>query len=104
MPIRSEMSLIMERIEPERPELFVLEFSKIAYSDFVYTLASTNVNQSASNFIRMYVTIRSRMKLIMDLIETELFELFPLEFAKVAKCDCLHDSIYKCRPISTKHG
>ena len=38
------MSLIMEQIEPECPELFVLEFEKIAESDFVYTLASTNVN------------------------------------------------------------
>ena len=28
------MSLIMEQIEPECPELFVLEFRKIAESDF----------------------------------------------------------------------
>ena len=49
MPIRSQMSSIMEQIELERPELFVLEFRKIAESDFVYTLASTNINQSAPN-------------------------------------------------------
>ena len=42
MPIRSEMSLIMGQIEPEHLELFALEFGKIAESDFVYTLASTN--------------------------------------------------------------
>ena len=36
------MSLIMGQIEPEHPELFALEFGKIAESDFVYTLASTN--------------------------------------------------------------
>ena len=34
MPFRSQMSLIMEQIETERPELFVLEFRKIAKSDF----------------------------------------------------------------------
>ena len=51
MPIRSQMSSIMEQIEPERPELFVLEFRKIAESDFVYTLASTNINQSAPNLV-----------------------------------------------------
>ena len=104
MPIRSRMSLIMEQIEPECRELFVLEFRNIAESDFVYTLASTNINQSAPNLAKMYVTIRSRMRLIMDLLGPELSELFPVEFAKIAESDCLHNSIYKCRPISTKHG
>ena len=45
MPIKSQMSSIMEQIEPEYPELFALEFGKIAESDFVYILASTNINQ-----------------------------------------------------------
>ena len=85
MPIRSQMSLIIEQIQPERPELFFLEFSKIAESDFVYTLASTNINQSAPNLVKMYVTIRSQMRLIMDLIGPELSELLPLEFAKIAE-------------------
>ena len=44
MPIRSRMSLIMGQIEPEHLELFALEFRKIAEYDFVYTLASTNIN------------------------------------------------------------
>ena len=61
MPVRSRMSLIMGQIEPEHPEFLALEFGKIAESDFVYTLASTNMNQSAPNFIKMYVTIRPRM-------------------------------------------
>ena len=68
MPIRSQMSLIMEQIEPDRAELFVLDSRKIAESDFVYTLASTNINQSAPNLVKMYVTIRFRMRLIMDLL------------------------------------
>ena len=37
MPIRSRMSSIMGQIEPEHPELFALEFGKIAEYDFVYT-------------------------------------------------------------------
>ena len=59
------MSLIMEQIKPEHRELFNLEFGKIAETNFVYTLASTNINQSAPNLVKMYVTIRSRMSLIM---------------------------------------
>ena len=66
------MSLIMGQIEPEHPELFALEFGKIAESDFVYTIASTNSNHWAPNLVKMYVTIRSWMSSIMDLIEPEL--------------------------------
>ena len=43
------MSLIMGKIEPEHPELFALEFGKIAEYDFVYTLAFPNINQLAPN-------------------------------------------------------
>ena len=68
LPIRSQMSSIMGQIKPEYPELFALEFGKLAESDFVYTLASPNINQSAPNLVKMYVTIRSNMSLIMDLI------------------------------------
>ena len=80
MPIKSGMSLIMGQIKLEHPELFALEFGKIAVSDFVYTLASTNIDQSAPNFVKMYVTIRSQMSSIMDLIRPELSELSALEF------------------------
>ena len=66
MPIRSWMSSVMGQIKLEHPELFALELGKIAESDFVYTLGSTNINQSAPNFVKMYVTIRSQMSLIMD--------------------------------------
>ena len=45
------MSLIMRQIELEHPELFALEFGKIVEFDFVYTLASTNINQSAPNLV-----------------------------------------------------
>ena len=74
------MSSIMGQIEPKHPELFALEFGKIAESDFVYTLVSTNIDQSAPNLVKMYMTLRSRMSLIMDLIGPELSELYALEF------------------------
>ena len=83
MLIRARMSLIMGQIEPEHPELFALEFGKIAESDFVYTLVSTNIDQSAPNLVKMYMTLRSRMSLIMDLIRPELSELSALEFEKI---------------------
>ena len=76
---RSQMSLIMGQNEAEHPELFALEFGKIAESDFVYTLACTDINQSAPNLVKMYVTIRSQMSSIMDLIGQELPELSALE-------------------------
>ena len=82
MPLKSRISSIMGQIEPEHPELFELEFRKIAEYDLVYTLASTNINQSAPNLVNMYVTITSRMTLIIGLIGPELSELFALEFAK----------------------
>ena len=37
------MNLIIDLIGPELPELFALEFAKIAESNFVYNLESTNV-------------------------------------------------------------
>ena len=75
MLIRSQM--IMGQIEPEHLELFALEFGKIAEN--VYTLSSINIKQSASNLVKVYMTIRSRMSLIMELIGSELSELSALE-------------------------
>ena len=72
MPIRSRMSSIMGQIELEHLELFALEFGKIAENYFVYTLSSTNINQLGPNLVHMYMTIRSRMSLIMKLIGPEL--------------------------------
>ena len=80
MPMRARISLIMGQIELEHTELFALEFGKFAESDFVYTLASTNIDQSALNLFKMYMTIISQMSSIMDLIGPELYELSALEF------------------------
>ena len=43
--IRYQISFIMDLIGAELTELYALEFAEIAESDFVYTLASTNVDQ-----------------------------------------------------------
>ena len=80
MPIKSQMSSITRQIELEHPELFALEFGKIAESDLVYTLASTNINQSAQNLVKMYMTIRSGKSSIVNLIGPELSELSALKF------------------------
>ena len=74
MHIKSRMSLNMGQIESEHPELLALEFGKIVESDFVYTLASTNIDQSTPDSVKMYVNIISRMSMIMDLIGPDLFE------------------------------
>ena len=79
MPIKSRISSILGHIELEHPELFALEFGKIEESDFVYTLTSTNIDQSTPNLVKMYVTRTFRMSSIIDLIRPELFELSALE-------------------------
>ena len=79
MPIRSQMSSIMGQIEYEHPELFALEFGRVAEYDVVYSLSSTNIEHSAPNLVKMYVIIRSQMSLIMDLIGPELSKLSALE-------------------------
>ena len=68
------MSLIMGKIESEHPELFALEFGKIAESDCLHSSIPRNIDRSAPNLVKMYVTIRSWMSLIMDLIKPEMSE------------------------------
>ena len=41
-------------------ELFALELGKIAAFDFVYSLASTNINQSTPNLVTMNTSIDFR--------------------------------------------
>ena len=50
----------MGPIGPEHLELFALELEKIAAFDFVYSLASTNINQSAPNWVTMNMIIDLR--------------------------------------------
>ena len=84
------MSLIMRQIEAQHLESFALEFGKIAESVFVYAVASTNINQSTPNLVKMYVTIRSRISSIMDLIGPEVSEVFALDITKIAESDFVY--------------
>ena len=77
--MRSQMSSIVGKIKLEHPELFALDFGKIAESDFVHTLSSTKSDQLAPNLVKIYVIIRSRMNSIMELIGPEVSELSALE-------------------------
>ena len=77
------MSSIMERIRPELSELSALEYEKLPYSTFVYTLASANIDQSVPNLATIYMPIRSRMNSIMGQIEPELLSYFPSNFEKL---------------------
>ena len=43
----------MGQVGPEQLELFALEAGKVAAFDFIYSLASTNINQSAPNLVTM---------------------------------------------------
>ena len=65
MSNRILMSSVMGPIGPEQLELFGLEWWKIAAINFVYSLTSTNINQSVPNLVTMNMNIRSRMSLIM---------------------------------------
>ena len=62
------MRWIMDLIGPELSKLFPLEFAKIAESDFVYTIASTNAVQLVPNMVTVYMTMKSWMSLIMGQI------------------------------------
>ena len=73
------MSSVIGPIGPEQLELFALELGKIAAFDFVYSLASTNINQSAPNMVTMYMSIRSQMSLIMGQVIPDQYELSALE-------------------------
>ena len=66
--IGSRMRSIMDLMRPELSELFPVEFAKIAESDFVYTIASTNVVQLVPNMVTVYMTMRFWMSLIMGRI------------------------------------
>ena len=62
------MSSILDLNGPELSELLTLKFAKIAESDFVYTLTSTNVDQLVPNMVTIYMTMRSWMSSTMGQI------------------------------------
>ena len=72
----------MGQIGPEQLELLALELGKIAALDFVYSLASPNINQSTPNLVTMYMSIRSQMSLIMGQVIPDQSVLPALEIEK----------------------
>ena len=54
------MNSIMGPITPEQLELFALELGKITTFDFVYSLASINMSQSAPNLVTKNMSIDLR--------------------------------------------
>ena len=77
------MSSIMGPFGLEQLDLFALELGKIAAFDFVYSLESTNINQSTPNLVTMYMSIRSRMSLIMGQVISDQSVLIALEKEKL---------------------
>ena len=77
------MGSIMGQIGLEQLELFALELGKIAAFDFVYLLAPTNINQSTSNLVTMYMCIRSEISLIMGQVIPDQSVLSALEIEKL---------------------
>ena len=75
--MRSQMSSIMDLIGPELSKLSALEFEKLAIFDFVYILASANIDQSVPNLATMYMPIRSQMSLIIRQIEQNIRSYWP---------------------------
>ena len=72
------MSSIIGQIESEHGSYFPLNLANLLNLT-VFAPASTNIDQSAPNLDKMYMTIRSQMNLIMDVIRPELFEISTLE-------------------------
>ena len=64
MTIGSQISSMTNPIGPEQPSYLPLNSEKMM-ADFFYTLASININLSAPNLAKMYITIRSPMSSIM---------------------------------------
>ena len=80
---------------PEQLELFGLELGKIAAFDFVYSLTSTNINQSAPNLVTMNMSIRSQMSLIMGQVIPDHLVFFVLEIEKL-NFSCLFGIYLHC--------
>ena len=70
-------------IGPEQLKLFALELGNIAAFDFVYSLASTNINQSAPNLVTMNMSRRSQMSSIMGQVIPDQSVLSVLEIEKI---------------------
>ena len=64
------MRSIIGLIGLEIPDLFTLELKKLLYFT-LFTLASTNINHSAPNLVKIYMTKKSWISSILGLIRLE---------------------------------
>ena len=79
----------------EQLELFALELRKIAAFDFVYSLTSTNINQSPPNLVTMKMSIKFQMSLIMGQVIPDQSVLSALEI-KNLNFSCLFGIYLHC--------
>ena len=98
MTNRIWMSSIMGPIEPEQLELFALQLWKITAFDFVYSLTSTNINQSAPNLVTMNMRIRSEMSLIMGQVIPDQLVFSILKIEKL-NFSSLFGIYLHCNPV-----
>ena len=98
--IRSQMSLNMDLI---RPELWVIcpWIRKFAMFDFVYTLASANIDQSIPNLATTYLPIRSGTSSIMEQIIPKHPDLFALDLEKLLKPTLF--TLYHLQILTNQH-
>ena len=73
----------MGQIGPQQLESFALELLNNTALDFVNSLTSTNINQSAPNLVTMSMSIRSHMSLIMGQVIPDQSVLSALEIEKM---------------------
>ena len=73
----------MGPIRLEQLELFALELLKNDAFNFVYSLTSTDINQSAPNLVTMNMSIRSQMSSIMGQVIPDQLVLSALEIEKL---------------------
>ena len=80
-------------------------YLKTVIFDFVYSLSSANIDQSALNLGKIFMSKRILMSLITGPIGRGQLELFALELGKNCCIQLgLLSSIYKYKPVSTKFG
>ena len=73
----------MVQIGLEQMESFALELGNIAAFDLVFSLASTDINQSVPNLVTMYMSIRSQKTLIIGQVIPDQSVLSALEIEKL---------------------
>ena len=92
------MNSIMGPIAREQLELFALELGEIATFDLVYSLASTNISQSAPNLVTNEHEHRSQMSLIMGQVIPDQSVLSALEIEKL-NFSSLFGIYFHCYPV-----